>query len=40
MCFCLRRDELEAVMKALHFCDNAQLNEDGFYKVFICFVFF
>ena len=35
--FFLRRDDLEGVLKCLHFCDNSDLNEDGFFKVILVF---
>ena len=36
--FLLRRDDLEGVLKCLHFCDNSDLNEDGFFKVILVFL--
>ncbi len=29
----IRRHEVESVLHCLHFCDNANANDDGYYKV-------
>ena len=29
----IRRDEVDAVLKSLHFRDNTQIDNDGYYKV-------
>ena len=28
----IRRDEVDAVLKSLHFRDNTQIDNDGYYK--------